>query len=144
MVLHFRNNGFTDDNNEWLKPKGKNLLDDEDDDLEDDVMGDDFGEGNEEEGSDSNASEESDESGESDDDEGEGGDELPIEKKARKLKKKQAKDAKIAEEELQLNFAEREVFQLPSGQEVDQVRFFKSILGPIHITRSFCIQIFIC
>ena len=94
-------------------------------------MGDDFGEGNEEEGSDSNASEESDESGESDDDEGEGGDELPIEKKARKLKKKQAKDAKIAEEELQLNFAEREVFQLPSGQEVDQVRFFKSILGPI-------------
>merc|ERR1712241_866111 len=31
------NNGFTDDNNEWLKPKGKNLLDDEDDDLEDDV-----------------------------------------------------------------------------------------------------------
>merc|ERR1712241_1025901 len=74
------NNGFTDDNNEWLKPKGKNLLDDEE----------------------------------------EGGDELPIEKKARKLKKKQAKDAKIAEEELQLNFAEREVFQLPSGQEVDQ------------------------
>ena len=60
--IFFRNNGFTDDNNEWLKPKGKNLLDDEDDDLEDDVMGDDFGEGNEEEGSDSNASEESEES----------------------------------------------------------------------------------
>jgi len=112
--------GFTDDNNEWLKPKGKNLLDDEDDDLEDDVMGDDFGEGNEEDGSDSNASEGSEESGESDDDEAEDGDELPIEKKARKLKKKQAKDAKIAEEELKLNFAEREVFQLPSGQEVDQ------------------------
>ena len=46
--------------------------------------------------------------------------ELPIEKKARKLKKKQEKEAKKAEEELKLNFSEREVFQLPSGQEVEQ------------------------
>ena len=34
-------NGFTDDNKEWLKPKNKDLLGDDDDDDED-VMDDDF------------------------------------------------------------------------------------------------------
>jgi len=118
------NNGFTDDNNEWLKPKKKNLLDDDDEDDEDMVMGDDFGDGDDaaDEDNEESDAEDSAESGEeSDESDGEGGDdELPIEKKARKLKKKQAKDAKISEEELKLNFSEREVFQLPSGQEVEQ------------------------
>jgi len=117
-------NGFTDDNKEWLKPKNKDLLGDDDDDDED-VMDDDFDvddeaqSGNEEENSDGSDSEGSGESDESDEVEGDD-DELPVEKKARKLKKKQEKAAKKAEEELKLNFSEREVFQLPSGQEVDQ------------------------
>jgi len=117
-------NGFTDDNKEWLKPKNKDLLGDDDDDDED-VMDDDFDvddgaqSGDEEENSDGSDSEGSDESDESDYVEGDE-EELPIEKKARKLKKKQEKAAKKAEEELKLNFSEREVFQLPSGQEVDQ------------------------
>ena len=75
--------------------------------------------GNEEENSDGSDSEGSGESDESDEVEGDD-DELPVEKKARKLKKKQEKAAKKAEEELKLNFSEREVFKLPSGQEVDQ------------------------
>lgn len=75
--------------------------------------------GDDEENSDGSDSEGSGESDESDEVEGDD-DELPVEKKARKLKKKQEKAAKRAEEELKLNFSEREVFQLPSGQEVDQ------------------------
>merc|ERR550532_835454 len=107
-----------------LKPKNKDLLGDDDDDDED-VMDDDFDvddgaqSGNDEENSDGSDSKGSGESDESDEVEGDD-DELPVEKKARKLKKKQEKAAKRAEEELKLNFSEREVFQLPSGQEVDQ------------------------
>jgi len=119
-------NGFTDDNNEWLKPKNKNLLDDDDEDEDDEnMMVDDFGDGNENESDaedSAESGEDSAESGEESDGSDEEGDnsELPIEKKARKLKKKLAKDAKADEEEMKLNFAEREVFKLPSGQEVEQ------------------------
>ena len=117
-------NGFTDDNNEWLKPKKKDLLDDDDDDDED-MMVDDFGgedaADEDQDESDADDSAESGEESDGSDDEGDGDDdELPIEKKARKLKKKQAKEAKLDEEELKLNFAEREKFELPSGQEVEQ------------------------
>ncbi|KAK9754803.1 16S rRNA methyltransferase RsmB/F [Popillia japonica] len=47
----------------------------------------------------------------SDDDED---DELPIEKQTKILKKKQAEDAKLAEDELQLNIANQEIFEFPS------------------------------
>jgi len=47
-------------------------------------------------------------------------DELPIEKESRKLKKKQEKEAKEAEDELKINVDDKETFQLPSGQEIEQ------------------------
>lgn len=45
---------------------------------------------------------------------------LPIERKAKKLDKKKAKDKALAEEELKTNIAETEVFVLPSGQEIEK------------------------
>ena len=45
---------------------------------------------------------------------------LPIEKAAKKLKKIQKEDAKLADEELKTNIAETEKFVLPSGQEVEK------------------------
>lgn len=110
-------NGFTDENQEWLKPKKRNLMEsDDDDDLNDEFGGDDEAM---EEGEDSDEDQNegsSDESDENDEDD----EELPIEKQAKKLKKKQAKEAKESEEELKMNFAESETFRLPSGQEVEQ------------------------
>ena len=100
-------NGFTDENKEWLKPKGNLLESDED---EDDDLADDFGQ------EDSEDSEKSDDEDEEMEDE----DELPIEKESRKLKKKQLKEQKESEAELELNFADRETYQLPSGQEIEQ------------------------
>ena len=113
--------GFTDDNAQWLKPKGqkRKLMESDDESDENDFPADDF----EEEHSDADSDDESDEeASEKDDDEDDDDDddELPIEKQAKKLKKKQAREEKEAEAELQLNFAEREVFQLPSGQEIEQ------------------------
>ena len=112
--------GFTDDNAQWLKPKGqkRKLMESDDESDENDFPADDF----EEEHSDADSDESDEEASEKDDDEDEDDDddELPIEKQAKKLKKKQARLEKEAEAELQLNFAEREVFQLPSGQEIEQ------------------------
>ena len=128
-------NGFTDDNQEWLKPKKQKLMESDDEEEEDsnDELQDDFdvdeeqsGDDEQAEGSDQSedesddlAEEDSDEEDDDDDNEGDD-DELPIEKQSRKLKKKQAKEAKEAEEELKLNIADTEVFQLPSGQEIEQ------------------------
>ncbi|KAJ8911448.1 hypothetical protein NQ315_013810 [Exocentrus adspersus] len=52
---------------------------------------------------------------------GEGSDDdlLPIEKETIKLKKKQAKEQKLAEEELQLNIANQEVFAFPKKSDED-------------------------
>ena len=113
--------GFTDDNAQWLKPKGqkRKLMESDDESDENDFPADDF----EEEHSDADSDESDEEASEKDDDDDEDDDdddELPIEKQAKKLKKKQARLEKEAEAELQLNFAEREVFQLPSGQEIEQ------------------------
>jgi len=110
--------GFTDDNAQWLKPKGqkRKLMESDDESDENDFPADDF----EEEHSDADSDDESDEEASEKDDDEDDDDELPIEKQAKKLKKKQAREEKEAEAELQLNFAEREVFQLPSGQEIEQ------------------------
>lgn len=116
--------GFTDDNKEWLKPKAQLMESDDGDDDED--LQDDFGSGSDQDVEDEEEPSEEDSDGSDDDDEDSSededvsGDELPIERKAKKLKKKQAKEAKEAEKELKLNMAERETFELPSGQEVEQ------------------------
>ncbi|KAI5752075.1 hypothetical protein M8J77_013576 [Diaphorina citri] len=147
--------GFSDENNEWLKPKKAKL--NKDDSEEDDEDGsdveesdepmssdddgenykmeslndlDDSDDGEEEDNSDDfsddseNDDDEDDDSGhESDQGEGEDGsdDELPIEKASKKLKKKQAKEEKLANEELQMNIADHEVFAFPSEEEADKV-----------------------
>lgn len=112
--------GFTDDNSEWLKPKkGKENMDDDsddDDELEDDFDANADSASSDNEGSDDEGSEDDSSDAEDSDD----GDELPIEKKAKKLKKKLAKEAKESEEELKVNLAQSEVFELPSGQEIEQ------------------------
>ncbi|XP_062606041.1 uncharacterized protein LOC134267841 [Saccostrea cucullata] len=102
--------GYTDDNKLWLKPSNRNK-DAEDSESEgeeesDDDMADEF---------------DSDDS----DEEEEGGDEsdegmLPIEKAAKKLNKKQEKERKLAEAELQTNISEMEKYTLPSGQEIEK------------------------
>ena len=58
-------------------------------------------------------------------------DELPIEKESRKLKKKQEKEAKEAEDELKINVDDKETFQLPSGQEIEQEKSRKYLLFTI-------------
>lgn len=61
---------------------------------------------------------------EEDEDENEGGDDdeddlLPIEKASKKLRIKKEKDAQLAEEELQMNIANQEVFQFPDENDED-------------------------
>ncbi|EDO40895.1 predicted protein [Nematostella vectensis] len=45
---------------------------------------------------------------------------LPVEKKAKKLDKKKARDKKLADEEMKTNISSTEVFVLPSGQEIEK------------------------
>ena len=118
---------FTDDNAAWLKPSNKRkLLEDTDDEEdEDDEDGDDEAptfneEGDEAEGASSEDNDDSDDdeflSGDDDDDD----DEMKVEKASRKLKAKQDKMMKEADEEMKLNIAETEKFTLPSGQEIEK------------------------
>ena len=117
---------FTDDNAAWLKPSNKRkLLEDSDDeeDEDDEEDGDDEAptfdeEGEEAEGASSDDNDDSDDdeflSGDDDDDE------MKVEKASRKLKAKQDKMMKEADEEMKLNIAETEKFTLPSGQEIEK------------------------
>lgn len=97
---------FSDENTDWLKPKNKKDLfeDGESDDnmqfqesSDDDVPCDEF-----------------------DGKESESEDELPIEKESRKLRKKEAEDKKLEQEECMTNIAETEIYTLPSGQELEK------------------------
>ena len=45
-------------------------------------------------------------------------DELEIERKSRKLDRKQAKDKQLEQEELQANIADTEIFELPTAEEI--------------------------
>ena len=109
--------GFTDENQSWLTPKGSNkrkreLSDDEgslDDD--DDDLNDEFG--------DVASSDNSDSSANDDDEDDDEDDEFPIEKASKKLAKKQKLIAQESEAEMKVNFAEKETFILPSGQELE-------------------------
>ncbi|XP_064642182.1 uncharacterized protein LOC135496668 [Lineus longissimus] len=111
--------GYTDENQAWLKPSKKSKLMDSSDEED---MDDDFDVDSDEDEDDSDAGDSDD----SDDDDGEpeenedGEELLPIEKKSKKLIKKQKKEMKMAEAEMQTNIASSEKFVLPSGQEVEK------------------------
>ncbi|XP_001632958.2 probable 28S rRNA (cytosine-C(5))-methyltransferase [Nematostella vectensis] len=97
---------FSDDNAEWLKLADGG--DKSDSDMPDEFEDDD--------NKDSNHDDESgsDQEAESDDEM------LPVEKKAKKLDKKKARDKKLADEEMKTNISSTEVFVLPSGQEIEK------------------------
>ncbi|XP_041375405.1 probable 28S rRNA (cytosine(4447)-C(5))-methyltransferase [Gigantopelta aegis] len=104
---------YTDDNKGWLKrKKSKN---DDDDDSESQSDDDDS-----ENDSDDDKESISGESGSEMDSDNEEKTLLPIEKAAKKLKKRQKEDLKLADEELKTNIAETEKYVLPSGQEVEK------------------------
>lgn len=128
--------GIQDDNQDWLKVKNKE--DNESDDgSEDEDDGEDDGEESGEEEGDMMSEDEDDIDdempddeflGDEDDDEvdeedkNKSGDdeELPVEKKAKKLKATKKKMKALAEEELKTNIASTESFILPSGQEIEK------------------------
>lgn len=121
--------GFTDDNREWLKPKKKPVRSDgESDEEEEEEVSDEMEVDSDEsetlpkkqttkEDSDESSDESEDDSEDEDD-----ADMLPIEKKNIKLKKKQAKEAKLAEDELQMNIADRESFEFPDEEATDETK----------------------
>jgi ribosomal RNA methyltransferase Nop2 len=104
--------GYTDDNKTWLKPKRKQLVIESDDDSSD--------EDNLKVGTLDDVSGES--SGDDSDDEM-----LPIEKQNKELKRKQAEEDKLAEEELQMNISDREKFRLPSRKEREETASLQEV-----------------
>ncbi|KAI4460618.1 hypothetical protein MML48_5g00020306 [Holotrichia oblita] len=118
--------GFTDSNKSWLKLKKSKqkqpIIENEDSSGDEDPVSDEESEVASDEDNDDNdevnvsslkdISSESD--GDSDDDEDD--DLLPIEKETKILKKKRDEDAKLAEEEMQLNIANQEVFEFPESE----------------------------
>jgi len=127
--------GFTDENAEWLKPSAakKRKLpmgdsDDSDDDEEaeegsegdEDTPKNDLLEDDENEGDSNSDASDGDSDSEAEDDTNFDDDTLPIEREAKKLSKKQAKILADAEEDMKMNIAEKEIFTLPSGQEVEK------------------------
>ena len=110
---------FTDDNAAWLKPSNKRkLLEDSEEEEEDeedaedaDVRKDDDKEAE----NDDSDSDDDDDFMEEDDD-----DEMAVEKISRRLKAKQDKRQSEDDKELKLNFAQKEVYKLPSGQEIER------------------------
>jgi len=119
--------GFTDDNAAWLKPspaaiKRKLPLDGSDDEEDDDKDDDNDDDDDDDDANGLQSSSDDDDSdGEEDDDDDDDDDEMNIEKKARKLDKKQKKMLKdSAQEHMKINLAETETFTLPSGQEIEK------------------------
>ncbi|XP_034103122.1 uncharacterized protein LOC117567324 [Drosophila albomicans] len=85
----------------------------------DDLFADDDEDDEEAASEDDASSDDEDEDG-SDDDDDENDDKLPIEQANKKLKKRLAKEAKEADEEMQMTVDQSEVFQLPEpGEELD-------------------------
>ena len=107
--------GFTDDNKEWLKPalKRKLPMDSDDDD-------DDDGEEEEDSDDEDDLQDDFDDTDASSEDEEGSSDELSVEKAAKKLEKKQKRAAKQDNLEVQAHMSKREVFTLPSGQEIER------------------------
>lgn len=106
--------GYTDDNKLWLKPSKRKMDEDVSESEEEDENDSD------DDGDDDNMNDDEFDSDEDEEDEDENEDMLPIEKAAKKLNKKQEKDRKLAEAELQTNISEMEKYTLPSGQEIEK------------------------
>lgn len=107
---------FTDENDEWLKPKKSQLMEsDSDSDESDGALDDDFGE---EASAEEDQDDEDDSESESDEDES---GLLPVERAAVRLKKQEAKEKKLAQAELdsavKINVAEEDKFVLPSAED---------------------------
>lgn len=114
---------FTDENDEWLKPK-QSLLDSDSEDS-DGALADDFG-GDDASGDDEEEDED-DEEGDEDSDDESGEDEaglLPVERAAKRLMKQQKKDRRLAQKELdssvKINVAEEDKFVLPSAEDQER------------------------
>lgn len=133
VKLNIKSNPFSDSNANWLKlaKKDGEGSDDQDDFMQDDdFISDDYSTSKQNDSNtddDENVNEEDDDDDgddkddDDDDDEDEDDEEmLPIERKAKKLDEKKAKDKALAEEELMTNITETEVFVLPSGQEIEK------------------------
>lgn len=88
------------------KVKGKDILADSDDD---------------EEGSDNSEEEPEDDDNSEQEDDSDSDVELPIEKANKKLKARKKVDDKLAEDELQLNIADKEILDLDDAMDVDKV-----------------------
>ncbi|KAG5896510.1 hypothetical protein JTB14_020484 [Gonioctena quinquepunctata] len=130
--------GFTDENKLWLKPKQKSVShkpstnndtrneEDTDEDEEESGNSESEAETSQIENLDnlSDASEEMDEYSDLDD---EDDDVLPIEKQNIKLKKKQAEEQKLAEEEMQLNVANQEAFKFPTKESEEDVKSLQDV-----------------
>nr|CAI5839793.1 unnamed protein product [Callosobruchus analis] len=133
--------GFSDDNKSWLKPKVNNKVqpkssDDEDEDeieQSEDEQSEreesmDMGQDNTFSDTDSDpqdefSSENEEEKGDSDEEE----ELLPIEKQSIRLRKKEALEKKLADEELQLNIADQEKFVFPSKKEDLEVQSLQEV-----------------
>ncbi|XP_057668003.1 probable 28S rRNA (cytosine-C(5))-methyltransferase [Diorhabda carinulata] len=128
-VLKPSTSGFSDENSLWLKPKKKRKLSvDENEDVSESSTEDDI----EEDGKDkikvqklsSLSDDDSDDfSANSEDDE----DLLPIEKQSKKLRKQQAEDDKLAEEEMQMNISNQEKFIFPSKDTEDGIKSLQDV-----------------
>ncbi|XP_056640754.1 probable 28S rRNA (cytosine(4447)-C(5))-methyltransferase [Diorhabda sublineata] len=128
-VLKPSTSGFSDENSLWLKPKKKRKLPiDENEDVSESSTEEDI----EEDGKDkikvqklsSLSDDDSDDfSANSEDDE----DLLPIEKQSKKLRKQQAEDDKLAEEEMQMNISNQEKFIFPSKDTEDGIKSLQDV-----------------
>ncbi|KAF6026812.1 NOP2 [Bugula neritina] len=100
---------FKDDNADWLTPKktGVQLHGSEDDEemSEDEEMSGD---------------EEGDDVSDAESEEEDEANLLPIERKAKKLRQKEVVDKQLAQEELDMNIKQTEVYKLPSGQDISR------------------------
>ena len=120
---------FTDENDDWLKPK-QSLLDSDESDDSDGALADDFGG---EDASDDDAEEEDEddeedgEEGDEDSDEESGEDDaglLPVERAAKRLMRQEKKERRLAQKELdssvKINLAEEDRFVLTSAEEQER------------------------
>ncbi|CAH2007563.1 unnamed protein product [Acanthoscelides obtectus] len=149
-ILKPSTKGFSDDNKLWLTPKvngkkteyGDSKEDSEEGSDSDDVEQSEDGDSGEEESmevgqlddlSDSDSDEKDEFSSEDNDEDQEGGDSedeeelLPIEKKSIRLRKKQALEQKLADEEMKLNIADQEKFAFPSSKEELEVQSLQEV-----------------
>ncbi|KAJ1527323.1 hypothetical protein ONE63_008839 [Megalurothrips usitatus] len=111
---------------------GEEAEEEEEDDGEDDDDSEDDDEVKESLDQDSDNSDDSNDdfgsdSNEEDGDESGDDDVLPIEKKAKQLKKKHERDQKLAEEEMQLNVASQDVFAFPSTDEIQKPKDLQDV-----------------